>query len=257
MSFETDNEPAVERLKTILDRYLESPTLLDPHLEEIMSKLVAPSNNLIHETYGETTIEAAIEAKSANEGPKILHTYLTLISHLAKVRGYKTIKKLFTHEAVDLEPTLSCLLSQDRSNHLLWSSRYSLLLWLSMLALVPFDISTIDSTSSSSSDTSSNLVSQIISISKSYLSDPGPIRLAAAVCLSSVLTRPDMEHGHLQSFMSYSQSILKARVGQNKDVEGKGQVSHLSDDTFLTMGVVHTLAHLFKYGDREKVRRIC
>jgi len=62
-----------------------------------------------------------------------------------------------------------------------------------MLAMVPFDICTIDSTDATATQNSSNLVQQIIDVSKSYLGDAGPTREAAAVCLSSVLTRPDME----------------------------------------------------------------
>ncbi|GMH52930.1 hypothetical protein TL16_g01339 [Triparma laevis f. inornata] len=228
---------------------------MDPHLEEIMSSLVTPSSSMIHSLYSSGTISDDLSNTPTNEGPPLLHTYLSLISHLSKVRGYKTIKKLFTHEAVDLEPTLMCLLSQDPQNHALWESRYALLLWLSMLALVPFDICTIDSTSESSTRTTSNLVETIIKISKSYLSDPGPVRESAAVCLSSVLTRPDMEEGYLQDFMEYAKEVLMIRVGikKNDGDDGKSNtVSHLTDNTFLTMGLVHTLAHLFKYGHREK-----
>ena len=65
---------------------------------------------------------------------------------------------------------------------------------------------------------SSNLVQMIIDVSISYLSDAGPTREAAAVCLSGILTRPDMEKGYLKNFMEYAHEVLAKRV-KPKEVE--------------------------------------
>jgi hypothetical protein len=70
-----------------------------------------------------------------------------VVYHLTKVRGYKTVVKLFPHEVCELEPVLRLLQSQDQSDFETWETRYSLLLWMSMLALIPFDLKTVDSNS--------------------------------------------------------------------------------------------------------------
>lgn len=53
--------------------------------------------------------------------------------------------------------------------------RYSLLLWLSVLALIPFDLDTVDSSRNET------LVYTLIEQCKHYLEDSGPTRDAAAV----------------------------------------------------------------------------
>ena len=65
---------------------------------------------------------------------------------------------------------------------------YILVLWLSIIVLVPFDLETIDS-SKSSQDV---LVKRIIHIGRNYTSHSGKIREAAAVMLSKLATRPDV-----------------------------------------------------------------
>ena len=75
----------------------------------------------------------------------VLHALFQIVYLISKTRGYKHIIKLFPHEVADLEPALQLLLSQDRSNHETWETRYVLFLWLSILVLVPFDLATADS----------------------------------------------------------------------------------------------------------------
>jgi tubulin-specific chaperone D len=162
-----------------------------------------------------------------------LHSLFRFVYTLCRIRGFKTIVRFLPHDAADLEPVLHLLQSQvrelcfvgtfsctemralacavpsqcvwvvqDRDDHTTWQTRYSLLLWLSMLAHVPFDICSIDSTVFHTEGSSeSTLVGAILEESKGYLSDPGPTRDAAAVCLYSLLKRPDMQvralHGEI------------------------------------------------------------
>jgi len=60
---------------------------------------------------------------------------------------------------------------------------------------------------------------------------------------------PPPLQGYLHSFMSYSKSVLSTRASSFKS---SAPTSHLTDNTFQTMGVIHTLALLFKTGDRAK-----
>ena len=65
-----------------------------------------------------------------------------------------------------------------------------LTLWLSIIVLVPFDITTIDS--KKEGDDFDALIKRIINISKENIADSGKIRDYSAVLLSKLLTRPDV-----------------------------------------------------------------
>ena len=80
-----------------------------------------------------------------------------------------------------------------------------MLLWLSILVLIPFDISSVDTSIVNSSgsfgeDELAPLVLRIIGFSKDYLSNAGPMRTMAGLVLSKLLTRPDMPKALARSF---------------------------------------------------------
>ena len=123
-----------------------------------------------------------------------MHRLLQCIYILCKVCKFKEIIKLLPHEVFDLEPVFRLLQSQDRNDHVTWEIRYSLLLWMSILVLIPFDLQTVDSslvngTVDDRKIEENTLVSSIIRLGKNYLSDTGPIRDIAATCLARLLTR--------------------------------------------------------------------
>lgn len=65
---------------------------------------------------------------------------------IGKVRGLRHICRYFPHEVRDLEPVVMVLQrasKEDVNAH--WETTYVLLLWLSVIVLVPFDLQTIDS----------------------------------------------------------------------------------------------------------------
>ena len=133
-----------------------------------------------------------------------------------------------------------------------------LLLWLCILCLIPFDICSMDSTLHSFTTTdilpgngdekSSALVLEIIEISKKYLSDPGPIRESASACLSSLLTRPDMENLLLAQFFDYSCQTLSSWTEKGDEV-----ITELTTNSFHVIGVLQTIAQIFKKGERNKL----
>ena len=74
---------------------------------------------------------------------------------------------------------------------------YILVLWLSIIVLVPFDLTSIDSQRSQEM-----LVKRIINIGMDYCVDPGKIRDGAAVLLAKLITRPDVvKSGELDTFL--------------------------------------------------------
>jgi hypothetical protein len=109
-----------------------------------------------------------------------------IINYICKVRGYKTVVKFFPHEVADLEPVVELLHFQSTDE---WWISYVLILWMSIIVLVPFDIDTIDS---KKGEEQIVLVKRIINICKSHLSNSGKIREAATVLLAKLLTRPDV-----------------------------------------------------------------
>jgi hypothetical protein len=146
---------------------------------------------------------------------------------LCRVRGYKHVVKLFPHEVSHIEACMRLLGCQDSKDFGNWETRYILMLWLCILCIIPFDICSMDSSLSSNSTTDGGvvfsvtsaglaesdaprptLVQSIMAVSLSYMSDAGPTRDAASACLSTLLTRPDMESGLLGEFVASAVSIL-------------------------------------------------
>ena len=89
----------------------------------------------------------------------------------------------------------------------------------------------------------SSLVQEIVDISKGYLSDPGPTRDAACACLSSLLTRPDMEIVVCGSFFEWSGSVIDGWTER-----GDAAVTELTSGSFQFIGVLQTMAQIFKKG---------
>lgn len=137
---------------------------------------------------------------------------------MLQVRGYKKVIKHFSHEASELHYVLQQLEAQDPEDHnvrllatltynanprisstsrrsarfiynfpllppQLWCNRYILLLWLSVICMLPFDMHVFDDSTSSGGP---NLPDRILSQCRRYLqmSDLTPIAAAqlAARC---------------------------------------------------------------------------
>jgi hypothetical protein len=108
--------------------------------------------------------QAGIRLPFQMDDNPVLHALFQIVYLISKTRGYKHIIKLFPHEVADLEPALQLLLSQDRSNHETWETRYVLFLWLSILVLVPFDLATADSQDMTASGLCSRVLTLTIAV---------------------------------------------------------------------------------------------
>ena len=205
------HELAVERFKYVLDWYQEQPHLLDPHLETILSLLIV---NIRKETE-----------------PKILHATTQLMSHLFKVRGSKIVVKYLPHEVEDLERVVELLQEQDSSDTSSWETKYILLLWLSIIVLIPFDMARFDG------GDKAPLVERILSCCKRYLVTRDKCREAAARLVSSFLTRPDTRDTLLPSFIDW----CLQRISDNNSSEPE-----------LT-GAVMAVCSILKHSKREDV----
>mmetsp|Transcript_29563 Transcript_29563/g.28766 ORF Transcript_29563/g.28766 Transcript_29563/m.28766 type:complete len:109 (+) Transcript_29563:586-912(+) len=83
-----------------------------------------------------------------------------------------------------MEPVVELLHFQENDR---WWIQYVLIIWLSIIVLVPFDIDTIDSKKQQEI-----LIKRMINIGKNYIHSPGRLRDASSVLLSKLLTRPDV-----------------------------------------------------------------
>ena len=272
-------DPLIKQMCEIVDKYQEQPHLLDPHLENAVSPVMARVRKELrdwHEIRSNAVGAAAFSMQAFSDPP--LHKLLCLIYQLCKVRGYKHVVKIFPHEVADVEPCVQALVCQDVTEHKTWEMRYVLLLWLSILVLIPFPLNTLDSFSYSGKDGGGGggggkgIVLTILDLCKGFLSDPGAVRNAAAVCISRLITRPDLDKNHLQSYLEWSIETLaacNARVGSPNESDADGSnvdvvssnltasavsppsTSSISSRIFLATGVLTSLVEIAKHGHRD------
>lgn len=171
----------------------------------------------------------------------LFHKQCELLYLLCKTRKYKSVVKFFPHEVADVEPALHALACQDSEDFDSWQSRYTLLMWLSILVLIPFDLTTVDSSAAGQGGHGHlSLVQRIVGACKGFLSDPGPVRDAGAICLARLLSRPDMDSGGLAEFFAWATHTVQEQA-----------VSQRPDAAFTLTGVLTALAVVAKTGHRE------
>lgn len=107
--------------------------------------------------------------------------------------------------------------------------RYVLLLWLSILVMVPFAFSSMDS---------GGLVESLLEIGKLGLGDAGPTREASANMLALLTTRPDMAPRHLPEFLQWCNEHLSMAP---------------TSRSFLPLGIITALSAVFKKGKRMEL----
>eukprot|EP00667_Euglena_gracilis_P018972 EG_transcript_20247 len=217
-SGDSHSEARFDRARAILDKYQEMPQLLNPYLEALLAPLVQA---------------VALAVASPEDHGVDLPTVARLIYVVSKVRGYKSVVSYFPHEVRFLEPVLHFYLQQKRESEL-WELRYSLLLWLSNVVLIPFHLATVDS-----HVLPEGLVGSMVDACQAALSETSIVREGAAFLLARLLTRPDTRQP-LHRFLAWAAPALAGAA------TGGGQM-------FLEVGVLLTLAHLLKYGQRQEL----
>lgn len=118
-----DKEKSFEQFLSIVDTYQEQSHLIDPFLPKLFGKLI-------------DLIKQNIETNDAliNESFKYMYC-------LTKMKGFKKIVQYLPHEINDLEPVLNLLSRQDMKDPRTWNTRFMLLIWLSTICTIPFDLS--------------------------------------------------------------------------------------------------------------------
>ncbi|MED6193962.1 hypothetical protein PIB30_024141 [Stylosanthes scabra] len=230
---------SVHKFRSIIDKYQEQGQLIEPYLESMVSPLM----NIIRSR----TIELGADSDEILE---IIKPICIIIYSLVTVCGYKAVIKFFPHQVSDLELAVSLLekchltssgtsLRQESTGEM--EAKCVMLLWLYILVLVPFDISTVDTSIANNENLNefelAPLVLRIIGFCKDYLATAGPMRTMAGLVLSRLLTRPDMP----KAFMSFVEWTHEVMSSVTEDI-----LRH-----FQLLGAVEALAAIFKAGSRN------
>ncbi|CAG0892864.1 unnamed protein product [Cyprideis torosa] len=176
--------------------------------------------------------------RQTNLPPTLLHQCFKYLYFITKVRGYKTVVRFLPHEVSDLEPVLRMLQTMDRSDSKIWESHYMLLLWLSIIILLPFPMTRLEGISGGVGSGKQSTQERVLSEIKASLIHPVfdfRCSIAAAYLASVFLGRPDTKEACLEGFITWAIDGLRdAAVAQGSK-----------------LSLLTALAQLFKHGKRD------
>ena len=239
-----------ERLTEILDLYQEQPHLLDPHLPGYLSRLV----EAILQIHTVKSQDGTENKKPLEDIINEAHSASFCAQQLIKVRGHKVAVRHFPHEVHHVEAVLDILETQNTEASENWETRYVLLLWMSMLVLIPFHLARFDTNTACKTKESSTLsdennrldhqpttrtvIERVLAACKRYLPVGNKNQQAASLLAAKFLTRPEIvKLGHLAEFLDW----IAQQVTNN--------VTSESGKT----GALLALASIFKHGKRQDV----
>uniref|UniRef100_A0A6P7FPZ1 Tubulin-specific chaperone D n=1 Tax=Diabrotica virgifera virgifera TaxID=50390 RepID=A0A6P7FPZ1_DIAVI len=204
-----------EKFSFLLNQYIEQPHLIDSHINEILEKFIEIVRNPTNDM-------------------KLKHLTFKFLFVVVNVRGYKVIIRHLPHEVTDFEPVLQLLEAQTPDDANTWTTRYILLLWLSIIVMIPFHMSRFDGFDQK--ETSKvTVMDRILNLIKTYAVVPDKCRDAAACLSHQFITRNDVKEKHLSSFLEWAKALS------------------LSNDSnvFVIYGSLACVATILKHGKRE------
>lgn len=178
-----------------LNFYQEQPYLLDPYIEQLLSPVVEKLR--LHASAIVSRPGTSVSGSRLQRLTQILYTYI-------KFRGYKTISwfcfasvifwirlinraaRFFPHEIADLSIALGYILLpldilHERDQ---WPLRYVVLLWLSLICLIPFDLAQFDEPGRLG-----ETAGKIENLAKAHLDKAGLERQGASILLARFYMR--------------------------------------------------------------------
>ncbi|KZO96931.1 TBCD protein [Calocera viscosa TUFC12733] len=203
----------LSKLAAILDEYQEAAYLLDPYLDELVGRPIESLRSYASHAF-----------QTGSLGPTTrLEMLARLIYWYTKTRGYKTIVRYFPHETADFGIALG-LLSKTLEIVVQWEVTYVLLLWLSLICMLPFDLSLFDDKDKAP------VATTLENIGLEQLSKSGKERDAAAVLLSKLYIRKDAE-GKTSTFFAWGSRTVKK-----------------ADNVYASLGFLQVVSELLKGG---------
>ncbi|XP_043244301.1 tubulin-specific chaperone D-like [Amphibalanus amphitrite] len=202
-------EARLQRFTTILDYYQEQPHLLDKDLESLLAALFAHLDNF-----------------QAHEN--LVHVTFKYMVMIVKLRGPKSMVRHMPHEVDDMERVLQCLERQNPEDTDCWATRYMLLLWLAILVIIPFNMTSFDD------GQREPIAQRIMRVTEVYLHATDKCREVAGLVAARFVTRPDNVQRFLPELIDWTLKTCE------------------SDDARLPslLGALGCLAAVFKHGKR-------
>lgn len=249
---ETADDPrdaVLSRWRQIMDRYLECPTLLDQSLERMVQRLAEGVLRHALEVLDsrDCTISTMMQRHSRYA--------LSALYALCKVRGRKTVQKFLPHAVEDFDPVWKALQAviypkEGEASELLssfdsttaapaWKSVYMLWNWMAVLSLIPFDCAVV---------ADGSFLPVLMDAIQQHLSDAGAVREAAAACLASWLSRPDLEQSELPHFVEWS-------VAELSDYTNNSSRSS-NASLFRVLGIMQVLVAILKVSPMQRDKLI-
>lgn len=208
-------EKNYEQFSERLGRYQEQPHLLDPHLERLITNLLA-------------------FVRDSSSPTELCHAAFKYMYQLSKVRSFKVLVKFLPHEITDLDFVLALLERQEISDAEHWESRYVLLIWLSILVLNPFQMSRLDAFAESSSNEGDiPKAERVYKVCTLNTNNNDTCATVAAYLASKYLIRIDIKDKYLPIFFDWI-------IGENA-----------VDTSSVRSGQLAAVSAILKHGKRE------
>lgn len=224
------NTKEKEKFKIILSIYQEEPEVLDLHLESLLNPL---TSSLLKQSEILISQSSSIDDEIIEDRIKLI---CQLLQCITKVRGIKSVIKFYPVEIKCFKPILKTLLyfKNKRGEDGIWECQSQLMLWLSSLVLIPFDLKSFDDNNTDS------CINKIYETGKMFLKEAGASRDYAALLICQLLIRSDKATMLLlDDFMNYTYDIFSNVIE--------------TSDIFSVVGITQTIALLFKHGDRNNM----
>ncbi|PKI84620.1 hypothetical protein MVES1_001867 [Malassezia vespertilionis] len=209
------------QLESEISVYQDQAYLLDPYLD----RLISPSAQ---------ALQVLIQRQDPLEQEKreTVWRYCRLIYAYTKVRGYKIVMRFLPHDVADMQPLIAWLQQlldePARQKNVPWETVYILLLWLSLVALIPFDLE--------NDDEQASIAERIVHMARTYLSYPGKERDGASVLLGNMLGRRAAQGAHFTAFLRWAELRMLA-----------------SCSAFEATGILQTLCAITKHCDAHAI----
>lgn len=245
-----NNTAKIERL---INTFQEWPQLLDPALEQLIQPFVTALVHYVQnhaDNYRQSSPDKLVDPLP-RAICRVLYTF-------CKVRGPKVISRFFRNGPEILEPMLDAFElwnnPAEGADSLIWEEKYVLLLWLSHLALTPFDLDFISTpavgtptvftrTTFSPPPGLPNVVHRLLALALRYLSSVSKERDAAVSLLVRLSLRPDMQR--LQLHHRLLQWVFSSL---NNSVERDAHASF-----YFYTGILSYLAGFLRSGNSQTV----
>lgn len=188
----------VSRVNIILQGYTEQPSLLDSVLPNILVNIFEQARLYLKHSFILFINSSCFPSK---EIVSLFDQLSYIVYSLCNLRGLKNIRVYMPNNVDNLEIILFCLVSQK--NNLSWESKYFLLIWLSVLLLVPFDFQRFDFSTifeyyyENIEKFVYNEIEQLImSLLKNYLNENAKIGKVTSMCINILFKRINMNDSY-------------------------------------------------------------